>query len=67
MTQDDYPDQAQRRQLCEAAVTLDGYPARISGTARRFATVSWRDGPGGAEFAWPTVARIVEAGGNFRS
>lgn len=61
-------DNAQRQQLCEQAVTLDGEPARISGWTNSFAAVSRSDGRGGSvEFAWPTVARIVEAGGAFQS
>lgn len=54
-----------RRGLCEATVTLDGMPARVCGARNDFATV--RNARYGVEFAWPTVARIVAAGGQFRS
>lgn len=66
---DHYPDKAQRRTLCETAgATLDGQPAVISGWLLPFAKVSRLDGCGGeVEFAWPTVARIVELGGRFTS
>ena len=61
-------DDAQRQRLCETTVTLDGEPARISGWANTFAAVSRGDGRGGSvEFAWPTAARIVDAGGAFQS
>jgi hypothetical protein len=61
-------DDVQRQKLCETPVTLDGEPARISGWANPFAAVTRSDGRGGSvEFAWPTAARIVEAGGAFQS
>lgn len=56
----------QRRELCSAAVTLDGEPARITGAALPFAKVSTATN-GGYEWAWPTVARIVANGGAFKS
>lgn len=57
----------QRRELCEAEVTLDGRRARVIGYANPFATVATLpDGPR-VEFAWSTVARIIERGGEFRS
>jgi hypothetical protein len=56
-----------RRALCGARVTLDGRPAKIGGARCDFAAVSvLPDGPS-YEFAWPTVARIVAIGGDFRS
>ena len=67
MSGDEDPDQAQRQQLCAAAVTLDGHPARVSGWGQPLAEVSWRDGPGHIHVPWPAVARVVEAGGDFRS
>ncbi|MFA5711629.1 hypothetical protein [Mycolicibacterium sp.] len=67
MGDEEYPDQAKREQLCSAVVTLDGYAARISGWGQPAAEVSWRDGPGHINVAWPTAARVVEAGGDFRS
>jgi len=52
-------------------VTLDGEPAKIIGFHNRFATVATlgHDGPyREAQFAWPTVQRIVETqGGQFKS
>lgn len=39
-------------------VTLNGVPARITGARNDFATVTRNDGLS-AEWAWPTVARIV--------
>ncbi|KMV19651.1 hypothetical protein ACT17_06340 [Mycolicibacterium conceptionense] len=63
-----YPDEEQRKALCDTPVTLDGEPAKISGWALPFAKVHRRDGRGGeVEFAWSTAARIVELGGRFSS
>jgi hypothetical protein len=61
------PDPDARRALCEARVTLNGRPARISGAQLEFAVV--RDTVTGlaCEWAWETAARIVARGGAFRS
>lgn len=68
MTTRDDLDEAQRQALCDADVTLDDEPARITGWALPFAKVSRRGGRGGeVEFAWPTAALIVGEGGAFRS
>jgi len=40
--------------------TLDGKPARICGRLLRFAIVREIFGPEKAEYAWPTVARVME-------
>lgn len=62
-------DDEQRQKLCEAAVTLDGAPARISGWANSFAAVARTDGRGGVvDFAWATAAHIVaNKNGAFQS
>jgi len=62
-------DDEQRQKLCQAAVTLDGEPARISGWANSFAAVSRTDGRGGhVDFAWATAAHIVaHRNGAFQS
>lgn len=62
-------DDEQRQQLREAAVTLDGSPARISGWANSFAAVARTDGSGGVvDFAWATAAHIVaNKNGAFQS
>lgn len=53
-------DDAQRQRLCETKVTLDGEPARISGWANSFASVTRSDGRGGVvTFAWATAAHVV--------
>lgn len=58
----------QKYNLIEARVTLDGKPAKVSGARKQFATVATLDTDGPAiEFAWPTVARVVAAGGAFKS
>lgn len=58
---------AERYRLAAAEVTLDGQPANVVGVHNRFATVRSRDGRLSAEWAWPTVALIVnERGGAFR-
>lgn len=59
----------ERRELADTrGLTLDGEPAVIVGARNPFAKVATlrSDGPV-VEFAWPTVARIVAAGGAFRS
>ena len=62
MTRDD------RRALCGTRVTLDGHAAVIGGAALPYALITRLDGRGGSvEYAWPTVARVVAAGGRFRS
>jgi hypothetical protein len=57
----------QRRELCAATVTLDGQPAWIGGASLDFAIVRQIKTGLGAEWAWPTVARIVANGGAFKS
>jgi len=48
--------------------TLDGEPARIVGRLLPFATVrTIRDGGPAFEYAWETVARVMENGGKFHS
>ena len=56
-----------RRILAENDVTLNGVRARIVGIKNDFATV--RQLPDGlqADFAWVTVERIVNNGGEFRA
>ena len=46
-------------------VSMEGAQARISGRCNRFATVWSRECPDGVEFAWETVANIVNAGTEF--
>ncbi|KXO93005.1 Uncharacterised protein (plasmid) [Tsukamurella tyrosinosolvens] len=61
---------AERRALVQTAgITLDGRPASIGGARNDFASVSTTDGGPlvDVEFAWATVARVVDAGGDFRS
>lgn len=60
----------ERRRLVQTeGVTLDGRPAKIVGVQLDFAQVCTRGtaDPVYVEFAWPTVARVVAAGGEFRS
>lgn len=58
-----------RRKLVETRnVTLNGRRAIIAGWRNAFATVRTLDSDGPqCEFAWETVARVVENGGQFRS
>lgn len=56
----------EKRNLTAADVTLDGEPARICGAKLRFAVVR-SDSGRQVEYAWPTVARIVAASGDFRT
>ena len=50
-----------------AECTLDGHRARVRGKLCDFAKVG--QCPSGPEydFAWPTVARVMENGGKFKS
>jgi len=64
---DAMPDLAARYELCDTRVTLDGKPAKIGGARNEFATVRLIRSGLSAEFAWPTVARIVARGGEFKS
>ena len=52
------------------SVRLNDYPARIVGYRLDFATVAtWgaKSPRVAVEYAWPTVDRIVAAGGDFRA
>lgn len=50
------------------ACTLNGKPARVIGRLNDFATIAALDVSVDAEFAWETVARVMEEkGGAFRS
>ncbi len=68
MTRDAMPDRVERERLASAPVTLNGAPARISGTRCDFARVT-QSGTGlGAEWSWQTVAHVVaNHGGHFVS
>jgi hypothetical protein len=62
-----------KRALCERAITegactLDGRPARVYGVKLAYARVETYETPFlGCGFAWPTVARIMDNGGAFKS
>jgi hypothetical protein len=62
-----HPDQVQRRELCEAKVTLNGKPATIAGYSLPFAHVTEIDSGLSAEWSWTAVALVVSRGGDFRS
>lgn len=47
--------------------TLDGKPATIVGRKLDFAVVAQYPQGLRVEYAWPTVARVMESGGAFRS
>lgn len=51
--------------------TLDGHPARICGERLRYAiiaTIGLGNGPlYSVEYSWPTVERVYESGGRFKS
>lgn len=58
----------QKYELIASRVTLNGKPAKVSGARLQFATVATLNSDGAAvEFAWPTVARIIAAGGKFKA
>ena len=47
--------------------TLDGKPARVYGRKLIFAIIAQFDSSLEVEYSWPTVDRIMQAGGQFRS
>ncbi len=61
----------ERRALVEAAraggATLNGERAHITGVMRDFARVTQATSGLSAEWAWPTVARVIANGGCFLS
>lgn len=48
-------------------VTLDGRPAVVTNRKGDFAVIRRLDDGYAAEFAWPTVDRIIARGGAFKS
>lgn len=54
-------------QYVGAPCTIDGRPATIMGRQLRFAIVAQLPDGLQREYAWPTVARIMGRGGDFRS
>ena len=58
----------ERRALCAVPVTLNGHPARVIGAHRDFATVVDLTTGLGADWAWATVAHVIETKeGRFKS
>lgn len=58
----------EKRNLCNADVTLDGHSAGICGAKLDFGWVVRRDNSNRVEFAWETIAYVVKyKGGNFKS
>jgi hypothetical protein len=55
----------QRRELCNAVVTLNGKRAKIISARSDFARVVIVSEGMGCEFAWTTVALVVSRGGKF--
>jgi hypothetical protein len=47
--------------------TLDGHPAQVVGYQCAFATVQRLDGANSFLWSWPTVERILDRDGRFRS
>jgi hypothetical protein len=56
-----------RRELAAASVTLNGEPARITGTALRYAHVTQVASGLSADWSWEAVERVVAKGGAFQS
>lgn len=58
-----------RRELAETpGITLDGKPARLSGTLNDFPTVcDTTDHARRVEYSWATVERVIAKGGAFKS
>lgn len=64
----DRTEQADRRsRLAGTHVTLDGKAASIVGFRLDYGIVAALDGSARFEWAWPTIERVVAAGGDFRS
>lgn len=65
---DSHVGQVRRTELCATPVTLNGRPARISGTGLQWARVTDLETRLSAEWAWATVEHIVtRKGGKFYS
>jgi hypothetical protein len=59
---------AEKRELCQQSVTLDGKPAMVTGVQNRFAQVSQFPDGKSVEFAWETVRKVIaENHGAFQS
>jgi hypothetical protein len=56
-----------RQQMCSAEVTLNGEPARITGSGTAYARVTQKRTGLGCEFAWATAKRVLANGGHFKS
>lgn len=57
----------ERHALCEAKVTIDGRPAKVTGARLDFARVYDLESGLSCEWAWPTVAYVVKhKGGAFK-
>ena len=63
----DLPELHDRRRLARAQVTLDGEPAKITAIQADVALIATLNGSKSAEWSWRSVARIVRAGGHFRT
>lgn len=61
------PDLAERQALCEAVVTLNGNPGRVSGAGCDFARVTDTTTGLSAQWSWQAVARVIAKGGAFTS
>lgn len=58
----------QKIELCEAKVTLNGEPAKVSGYKNDFATITQIKSGLSAEWSWQTVEHIIKnKGGQFKS
>lgn len=57
----------ERQELCSAEVTLNGEPARITGSGTAYAVVTQKRTHLGCEFAWSTAKRVLANGGHFKS
>jgi hypothetical protein len=61
---------AEKARLVATPVTLNGYPAAITGRGMPWARITTLASAGkhhiGADWSWPAVARIVADGGAFK-
>lgn len=57
----------QRRNACSAQCTLNGKPAKITGSERTYATVTALPDGERYDWTWTAVYRILATGGRFVS
>lgn len=61
----EHPTLVERKSFCELTVTLNGFPAKITGYNKPFARVTQIASGLGAEWSWEAVRLICSTSRNF--